>query len=585
MVGALLMMVFLSQARAGDVREVNPDKFEHFVHSRLKDRVQGYSFTLVAPGQTKAHGAGGYAQHPSDGNVPMTTSVYSNIGSVSKVITGVAFLHMLREHPIGSGTVNQQLDTEVRRFLPPRLRRQYQSKLRGLTFRHLLTHKSGLVQETNDRPDGWTNIEWALHKGSTNPGTGRRDYNNTNISLMRLFIPMIAYPNATAWQEAEHGYAAGRRAYFDAILPVYNNMYKNYMNRRFFKEIFSGQKPVCNPHDEIGSRSFTKSYPGRSRSNGYFPRPSACAPQGGFFFSARQFAQFAKVFGHTNKLVGNGIRKRMMRPDDIDDRLVFSKVLNDSVFEEQTGQSAWPFHGGTFKNYRAALIPLPDKHYAAAVINSPEFSSSQLTRILFDAFVYATVGFRAEHLSANDDHHFAYYPGIYVTAGNSQDFDRDKKFYVSSLDGTRKFEDVFDISANNNLHFAWFKRNQGLWAMRGNSSNMDSDRSLYPSKIDPVYTLDNLIHVSSNNDMHFAWYNDNGELWVSGGASNDLASKRRASKSKLATGKSISDLVAIVSSSRSHFAYYDNCTFSEGETRNLASIQVRRNFLCTDIER
>ncbi|WP_144394543.1 hypothetical protein [Pleionea sediminis] len=296
-------------------------------------------------------------------------------------------------------------------------------------------------------------------------------------------------------------------------------------------------------------------------------------------------AQFAKVFGHSNDLISDGIRLRIKRPIAEGTRLILWRQINDSIFADDTGHSTWGFHGGSFKNYRASFIPLPGNHYAAATINSGEFSSGELTRVLFDAFVYATYGFRAEHLSANDNHHFAYYPGIYVTAGNSQDFDWDRKFYPSSLDGSRELEEVFDISANNDFHFAWLKRDQGLWVMRGSSRDLDSNRGLYPSRIDPAYTINNLIHVSSNDDMHFAWYNDNGELWVSSGISHNLASKRRAYKSKLAPGKTVDDLVAIVSKNNSHYAYYKDCTFSEGKSNDLASKQVVRRYICTDIER
>ncbi len=68
---------------ANEIPDLDPKKFKAFVDARLGNRVKGYAFTLVAPGKTVVDGAGGYAQDPANGNVPMSTSIVSNIGSVS----------------------------------------------------------------------------------------------------------------------------------------------------------------------------------------------------------------------------------------------------------------------------------------------------------------------------------------------------------------------------------------------------------------------------------------------------------------------------------------------------------------------
>ncbi|WP_144394544.1 serine hydrolase [Pleionea sediminis] len=244
-IGLWLFIIATSPISA--IPEVDPQKFEHFVHSRLKDRVKGYSFTLVAPGQTVVDGAGGFAQGPSNGNVPMSTSIVSNIGSVSKVITGVAFLDLIRENRIAEGTVNQQLEAKVADFLPPRLKAQYKNGIKDLTFRDLLIHKSGLIQANSEEPQdqppsGWRKLEWALQRGTIRqPGTGGIDYNNTNISLMRFIIPTIAYPSETAWIEEQYGDLPDREEYFESILSAYNNMFKNYMTYVFFLRYFQAR--------------------------------------------------------------------------------------------------------------------------------------------------------------------------------------------------------------------------------------------------------------------------------------------------------------------------------------------------------
>lgn len=590
----ILVSTALQPVAAADVPSVKSDRFDFFMTNRFSGRTKGFAYALVRKNRTVTEGAGGWAQDPRDGNLRMSTTVPSNIGSVSKLITGVAFMHLLRETPISGGTVNQQLDEEIRGYLPKDWRTRYGRKLRNLTFRHLLQHKSGLPREKDTKP-GWPKVEYALSKGTTNPGAERL-YNNNNISLMRFLIPRIAYPNETAFIDNLHA-GKSRQAYWDAILPQYNALYKKYMNQFFFPKIFAGTHPVCNPYDELGPRTFAKAYadpnliPGNLPSRaeelleGYFPRPDACAPQGGFYFSVRQLAKFAKVYSQTDKLVSRGIRKRMMKPDVIDDRLVFNNTISTDDFVQETGTTHWVYHGGSFKGYAAAFVKLPDGHYGVAVANTKTVSSTDLASALYYAFVYATKGLPAQHLSANDKDHFAYRDGVYVTAGSSKDHDRERGLYRGSVGGGKSWDQVFDISANDRFHFAWIKDQHRLLVMRGKSDDLDRNKQPYVSRIDPNFVISQLRFVSSNDTMHFGWYDTGGNLWVSAGLSHDLAGKRRAQSVKLADGKRPHNIVAIVSNDKQHFAFYDDCTYSSGQSRNLASRYSGRTYDCYDLRK
>lgn len=606
---ALLTTLLTTSApvRSATVPELDVDRFNAFMKQRFTDRSKGFAWSLVERKRTVTEGAHGWAQDPHDGNLRMAPDTPSNIGSVSKLITGVALLDLLRESPISNGTANAQLDEEIVNYLPRDWRWRYGARLKGLTFRHLLQHKSGLPTE-GDTPDGWPKVEYALSRGPVLDGCRRstrngkttltcpREYNNNNISMMRFLMPQIAYRNETTFIDTLHT-GKPRQAYWDAILPQYDALYKEYMNARFFPQIFSGAHPVCNPYDELGPNTFAKAYqipipipddlPAaiEARLKGYFPRPDACAPQGGFYFSVRQFAKFAKVFSQTDKLVTPGLRQRMMRPDNIDDRLVFNKVLSGDDFAGETGISAWVYHGGSFKGYAAAFIKLPDGHFGMAVANTATVSSDDLASALYYAFVYATKGLPAEHLSSNDKHHFAYRDGVYITAGSSRDHAATQAFYRGSLGGGRRWENVFDISANDRHHFAWFKEGSRLRVMRGSSDDLDKDRQPYTSRLDPNFSITQLQFVSSNDALHFAWYRSGNNLYVSAGPSDDLAGTRRAQSVELAPGKTPQNLVAITSNDRYHFAFYDDCTYSAGQSRKLASEYAGRRYDCEALRR
>lgn len=568
-------------AAALELTEAQAQRFDDFLTRRFEDRSLGFAWTLVKGDDTVTEGAFGWAQRPEDGSVEMTVSIPGNIGSVSKLITGVGLMHLMRETPVAPGTVNAQLDEPVARFLPRDWQQQYGARLNGLTLRHLLQHKTGLTHE-GDEEDGFAAVHWAVRTGTTTPGAAR-DYNNNNISLMRFIIPRIAYPNETAFLDDVH---AGKpeKAYWDAMLPQYNALYKKYMQTVFFPEIFNGAVPVCNPYDDLGPRSFSKAYSGMGDSSGYFPRPDFCAPQGGFYFSARQFARFAKIYGDTNILTSDGIRERMETPANIDDRLVYNRVITARDFVQETGRQFWVYHGGSFRGYSAAFIVLPDGHYAAALSNTDSVSSTDIASALYYAFVYAVKGLPAAHLSANDRYHFAYRDGVYITAGASDAHASERDFYRGSVGAGYGWEDIFDISANDAMHFVWIKDGNRLRVFAGRSDDLDAFRDPVVSRFDPNFYLSQIAHISSNDEMHFAWYRSGTNLYVSAGVSHDLAGRRRAAGVTLPPGKGAHNIRAIVSNDSRHFAFYDDCTYSAGSSTDLTRDYVGRTYDCEDLE-
>jgi len=72
---------------------------------------------------------------------------------------------------------------------------------------------------------------------------------------------------------------------------------------------------------------------------------------------------------------------------------------------------------------------------------------------------------------------------------------------------------------------------------------------------------------------------------VSAGPSDDLAGTRRAQSVELAPGKTPQNLVAITSNDRYHFAFYDDCTYSAGQSRKLASEYAGRRYDCEALRR
>ncbi len=386
-----------SQTQAQEIPPLNKEAFEASMHERLRSNTVGYAFTLTGPVNILAEGADGWAQKPGDGNVRMTVRTPSHIGSVSKLVSGTALLYLLREKPISDGTINQQLGAPLSDFLPQKMRQAYRTRLEGVTLRSLLRHKSGLVRAPGDVgycdggapvPDGWVNIDYALSRGAQSPGTNRK-YDNCNISVLRFVIPRIAFPAQAASIDEAHSDKSGAE-YGKAIEPAYRFLFTAFMNTQFFDTVYRGTIPTCNAARDRGARGFAKYYSSLNDNTGGFVEPETCNPQGSFYMSSRQLARFARQLGFTNTLVGSGIRRRMIAPNDIDDRLVFNRFISDTTFLAETSKRNWVYHGGSFRGASAVVIKLPGRRYGVAVSNSDEISSGDLARALFDAYVAAT---------------------------------------------------------------------------------------------------------------------------------------------------------------------------------------------------
>lgn len=384
-------------AQAQEIPPLDRERFEASMHDRLRGNTVGYAFTLTGPVNILAEGADGWAQKPGDGNVRMTVRIPSHIGSVSKLMSGTGLLYLLRKKPISNGTVNQQLDAPLSDFLPQKMRQAYRTRLAGVTLRTLLMHKSGLVRAPGDVgycdggapvPDGWVNIDYALSRGAQGAGTNRK-YDNCNISVLRFVIPRIAFPDQAASIDEAHVDKSGAD-YGKAVEPAYRFLFTAFMYTQFFDTVFRGTIPSCNPARDRGPSGFAKYYSSLNDNSGGFVEPETCNPQGSFYMSARQLARFARQLGFTNRLVGRGIRTRMIAPNDIDDRIVFNRFISDTTFLAETSKRNWVFHGGSFRGASAVVIKLPGKRYGVAVSNSDEISSGDLARALFNAYVAAT---------------------------------------------------------------------------------------------------------------------------------------------------------------------------------------------------
>lgn len=368
--------------------------FEEAVHRECADTVKGYAFVIATEEGFQAKVSGGWAQAPGDGRVPMKTYVSSCIGSVSKVYSAIALLHLFNERKLSNATVQSQLDINIWRKLPKKWQESFSGRnLEEITYRHLLQHKCFRVSDKEAKRNTTGNkISYVLSKGVSTSDLASRDYNNFNFTILLYLIPAIAYSSATESIHRKYNHL-NVDEYSRRITPEYGELYEKYMNEKVFARAIQPISPTCRPKRTLPAQKYAKYYSNRNDESGGVFDPDFCRSQGSWYTSAQELATFARTFAFTDRYIGPTTRASLYDPTDRtsrDNRIVYSRIIEHNEFERDLGQRHWAFHGGDQEGYQAALIKLPDDHYGIGMVNSNEISSGRIARILIDAFYDAT---------------------------------------------------------------------------------------------------------------------------------------------------------------------------------------------------
>ena len=211
----------LAEERFKGVPELDPGAFGLAIHNVLKDIVIGYILRVRQNGTLAHAGIWHWAQTPADVPVGWNKDTRMHVASVSKFLTAVGLVKILNGK-------NISYDAKIAGYLPT-----YWKKGPGIdqvTFRHLLTHKSGFST-------GGSASDYGLMKRKVAAGVstmGTYDYENMNFGLCRILIPII---NGNISKAATFGVPPGVR--FGLILDKAWDVttirnYLNFMRGRVF---------------------------------------------------------------------------------------------------------------------------------------------------------------------------------------------------------------------------------------------------------------------------------------------------------------------------------------------------------------
>lgn len=159
---------------------LNVEKLGTDLHALLSPCVVGYSLELRQYGRTLLSRPWGKSRTPGDGDVPWATGVPMHVASVSKLITAMALTKLLRDRGLSP-------DSGIARWLPASWQRG--PGVDRITFRHLLTHRSGLGLGPDAGEGNYEFMKDRIAIGTSNLGTP--DYKNVNFTLCRILIANI----------------------------------------------------------------------------------------------------------------------------------------------------------------------------------------------------------------------------------------------------------------------------------------------------------------------------------------------------------------------------------------------------------
>jgi CubicO group peptidase (beta-lactamase class C family) len=269
-------------------------RFEQRLREKLQGNTIGHAWAIGLGGQLYKADFAGNARTATD-NPQMDQSAFKEMytASMSKTLSAVGLLKALDAAAIS-------VDSSIAPHLPPTWIQG--PNVGSITFRHLLTHTSGLQH------DGGALGGQALNalRDVVAAGTAGTidfvdaEYTNENFGLMRILIPQItAGANAIAF-------------YSNLLLEdrVYAALYAQYISDQVLTPA-AVNAPLCAPTEAASARTLGYLFPSPNLAGKDFGDWSFGCGATGWYLSAVEFGSFLAYLRYTNNIVDFDTRSLM----------------------------------------------------------------------------------------------------------------------------------------------------------------------------------------------------------------------------------------------------------------------------------
>jgi CubicO group peptidase (beta-lactamase class C family) len=371
---------------------LNKTIFDQNLSGAVGPKVMGYQYVLIKDGRVVTERADGLARTAKDGGqLKMTVRTPINLGSLQKFITGTAFINMM-EHPTQwspgqNKSLRNRLDMPVwgqfpslwLDLVPPSTVACPQ--IRCIKYRQLLQHRTGF----NDEKQANRNVLGFLgdSDGFLKSQYDKRQYSNINFVLAGYLLPVFerGYFVNEIMAEAVKLPTTGQAD--DYVRDKLGKRYHQILNERIFTKMKPNINPSCNASNDfkttVAYGYVSRTDPDNGIVSSQIEKKGHCTGEGGYYMSARDFANYAAHFSASNLIVSKEGRDAMYTEGmPKDDRLVWTAATNDDWMKTHFKMPVVVWSNGIPANGRTVLIRLPQNHYLVLFTNSNEMSVSDL---------------------------------------------------------------------------------------------------------------------------------------------------------------------------------------------------------------
>ncbi|MEO6391977.1 MAG: serine hydrolase, partial [Pyrinomonadaceae bacterium] len=284
-----------------------PDVFDQNLTAAVAPNVMAYQYVLIKDGKIVTEGANGQARTAADNGgkvLTMTTSTPQNIGSLAKFLSGTAMLNLMEKpayaSPDAGKTLQQRLDRPFLSIAPTVWSTKAKAGAKSITFRQLLQHRSGFPNAYQKN----RNYLGFLQDGFDPSRLGVRDYNNINFAFNGYLIALYDDPPMAAQFDNNISYQKMNEVDGDTyVRGVMGKIMHQLMKDRIWDKMTPKILPTCDSKKDLKTTG-AYGYASKSAMSGgvmdsMIEQQGHCGGHGGYFMSARDFANYVAHFSST----------------------------------------------------------------------------------------------------------------------------------------------------------------------------------------------------------------------------------------------------------------------------------------------
>ena len=325
-IGYLLALLFGVSSGAAQ-RPALPDTVDRFIRAELaRQRIPGMSVAVLRGDSVLL--ARGYGFANLEHRVPATDSTVYAVGSLSKQFTAAAIVLLSQQGRL-------RLDDPITRYLP-----EGSAVWSGVTVRHLLTHTSGIPQDTT--------LDW------------RRDYSESEL------VRSAAQPLQFKPGELESYSSTGYELLGVIIHRVTGVFWGDFVHDQVFRPLNMRTARVNSDSDIVPNRAAGYSFVNDTLKNSEWVSPSINATAGGgLSFTVRDLTQWAKGLNHA-KVLGRAGLELSWKPVQLNNAGTYPYGLGWNLFEQRGYRRIG--HSGAWRGCHATVQRYPDFNLTVIVL-------------------------------------------------------------------------------------------------------------------------------------------------------------------------------------------------------------------------